>query len=61
MNLKQALKQAGKTQLQWAKEQNMSHITASRLSSKGAIVVDGRVYIPTKYTVESTCNNQEDS
>ena len=52
INLKAAIKVANTTQEKWAATQCISEVTASRIVTRGCIVINGRVYSPTKYKVE---------
>lgn len=54
-DLKLAIKAANTTQEKWASTQGISHVTASRMVSRGCIVDEsGNVYSPTKYKVIKT-------
>ncbi len=46
LNLKAAIKAANLNQDKWAKEQGISDVTASRMVTRGCIVVGGQVYSP---------------
>ena len=53
IDLKAAIRAANTTQEKWASTQSISHVTASRMVTRGCIVDEkGRVYSPTKYTVK---------
>lgn len=51
--LKVYIKAANTTQEKWSATQGISEVTASRMVTRGCVVINGRVYSPTKYSVKS--------
>lgn len=49
--IKAALLEEGLTQTAWAESQGTTKKTVQDLIKKDCIVVDGRVYSPTRYTI----------
>ena len=52
IGLRKVLKRHGKSQIDFSKENGLTQVGVLKICKAGAIVVDGRVYRPTKYTVE---------